>query len=195
MKLCICIPTVVGREKQFEYIFNKIGNQVRDLNLVDEIDAVVSKDNKEKSIGAKRDQMYKISKALFTVQIDDDDDVPDDYVKTLYDTIVANPDVDCIGYAERCIMDGVTKYSKISNQFTEWATRSDGYERTPFFKIPIRTTLCQQVGVSDMRFGEDHDFANRIKPLIKSEVYLDKVMYHYTGNSLTAEQHKERYGL
>lgn len=194
-KLCICFPTIVGREKQFEYIFNKIGNQVRDLNLTDEIDAVVSMDNKEKSIGAKRDQMYKISKALFTVQIDDDDDVPDDYVKTLYDTIVASPDVDCIGYVERCIMDGVTKYSKISNQFTEWATRSDGYERTPFFKIPIKTTLCQQVGVADMRFGEDHDFAIRIKPLIKSEVYLDKVMYHYTGNSLTADEHKLRYGL
>ena len=194
-KLCICIPTVVGREPQFEYLFNKIGNQVRDLNLTDEIDCVVFKDNKEISIGMKRDRMYKMSKAYFTVQIDDDDDVADDYIKTVYDTIVANPDVDCIGYMERCVMDGVTKYSKISLECNEWRTLPDGYERTPFFKVPIRTAVCQRVGVADMRFGEDHDFANRIKEHLKSEVFIDKALYYYTGNSLTAEQHKERYGL
>lgn len=193
--LCICIPTVVGREQQFETLFNKIGNQVRDLNLTDQIDCVVFKDNKEISIGAKRDKMYRLSKATFTVQIDDDDDVPDDYISTIYNAILANPDVDCIGYLERVVMDGVTKYSKISNEFTDWATTATGYERTPFFKVPIRTSLCQEVGVSDIRFGEDHDFARRIKPLIKSEVFIDKAMYYYTGTSLTPDQHKERYGL
>lgn len=193
--LCVCIPTVVGREQQFETLFNKIGNQVRDLNLTKEIDCVVFKDNKEISIGLKRDKMYKLSKAYYTVQIDDDDDVPDDYIKTVYDTLIANPDVDCIGYIERVVMDGVTKYSKISNQFNEWATKGDHYERTPFFKVPIKTAICQQVGVSDLRFGEDHDFARRIKPHLKTEVFIDKAMYYYTGHSLTAEQHKERYGL
>jgi hypothetical protein len=194
-KLCICFPTIVGREKQFEYIFNKIGNQVRDLYLVDEIDAIVHKDNKEISIGLKRDKMYKLSKALFTVMVDDDDDVADDYIQTVYNAICENPDVDCIGYMERCIMDGKTKYSKISNECTEWKTLPDGYERTPFFKVPIKTTLCQQVGVVDLRFGEDHDFANRLKPLLTKEYFIDKALYYYTGNSLTPEQHKERYGL
>lgn len=193
--LTICFPTVVGREKQFEYIFNKIGNQVRDLGLIEEINAVHFKDNKEISIGAKRDSLYKNCTGLFAVQIDDDDDVADDYVATVYNAIKANPDVDCIGYMERCIMDGVTKYSKISHRFEDWATKPDGFERTPFFKVPIRTALCQQVGVADLRFGEDHDFARRIKPLIKTEFFIDRAMYYYTGNSLTAEQHKERYGL
>lgn len=197
--LCVCIPTVVGREAQFEALFNKIGNQVRDLGLTKEIDCIVFKDNKEISIGLKRDKMYKLSKAYFTVQIDDDDDVPDDYIKTVYDTLIANPDVDCLGYIERVVMDGVTKYSKISKEFADWADPSNdarfNYYRTPFFKVPIKTSICQQVGVSDMRFGEDHDFARRIKPHLKTEVFIDKAMYYYTGTSLTAEQHKERYGI
>lgn len=194
-KLAICFPTVTGREKQFEYIFNKIGNQVRDLNLTTEIDAIVSKDNKEKSIGLKRDQMYKISKAVFTVQIDDDDDVPDDYIAMVYNAICENPDVDCIGYMERCVIDGQVKYSRISNDCREWATLPDGYERTPFFKVPIKTALCVQSGVADMRFGEDHDFAIRIKPLLKSEHFIDKVLYLYTADSLTPEEHNRRYGI
>jgi hypothetical protein len=195
MLLTICFPTIVGREKQFEYIFNKIGNQVRDLGLIEEVNAVHFKDNKEISIGMKRDSMYKQATGLFSVQIDDDDDVADDFVKSIYDAIKENPDVDCIGYMERCIMDGVTKYSKISNEFNDWATTSTGYERTPFFKVPIKTSICQQVGVSDIRFGEDHDFAQRAKPFIKTQTFIDKALYYYTGNSLTAEQHKERYGL
>lgn len=193
--LTICFPTVVGREPQFEYIFNKIGNQVRDLNLVEEISSVLFKDNKEISIGKKRDAMYKQSTGLFTVQIDDDDDVPDDYIEAIYKAIKDNYYVDCIGYVERCIMDGVTRYSKISNEFKEWATRGEGYERTPFFKVPIKTAICQQVGVSDLRFGEDHDFAMRIKPHLTTEAYIDKVMYHYTGHSMTAEEHNKRYGI
>lgn len=195
IKLTVCFPTIVGREKEFEYIFNKIGNQVRDLNLTEEIDSVLFKDNKEISIGAKRDSIYKNCKGLFSVQIDDDDDVSDDFIESIYKAITQNPDADCIGYLERVIMDGVTKYSKISNQFNDWATTPSGYERTPFFKVPIKTKLCQQIGVADMRFGEDHDFAKRIKPLLHNEVFIDKALYYYTGNSLTAEQHRERYGI
>ena len=152
MKLAIAIPTVAGREKEFEYLFNKIGNQVRDLGLTEDIDCIVYKDSKEISIGKKRNEMYKVAHAkghLFTVMIDDDDDVPDDYIATVYNAICENPDVDCIGYMERCVMDGRTKYSKISNECTEWRTLADSYERTPFFKVPIKTALCQKVGVAD----------------------------------------------
>ena len=192
-KLCIVITTIVGREKQFEYIFNKLGNQVRDLNLTEDIDCVVIKDNKELSIGTKRDKAYKMSRALFTVMIDDD--VPDDYIATVYNAICENPDVDCIGYMERCVINGQVKYSKISNECTEWKALPDRYERTPFFKVPIKTALCQQTGVADMRFGEDHDFAIRIKPLLKTEFFIDKAMYYYTADALTPEEHNKRYGI
>lgn len=200
MKLTICIPTVVGREAQFEKLYSKLQKQVLDNKLENEVGCVFYKDDKEISIGEKRKRMYQAATGLFSAQIDDDDDVADDYVETLYNVITNNPNVHCIGYVERCIIDGIVKYSKISREFTDWETCNpnvDGfhYHRTPFFKVPIKTEICKSVGVSDMRFGEDHDFARRIRPHLESDVFIDKVMYYYEANSLTPEQHKERYGL
>lgn len=201
MKLTICIPTVVGREAQFEKLYSKLQKQVLDNKLEHEVDCVAYRDNKEISIGEKRKRMYQSATGLFSVQIDDDDDVADDYVETLHKVITDNPDVDCIGYVERCIINGKTQYSKISKEYADWATVSPNefegfdYLRTPFFKVPIKTALCQEVGVADMRFGEDHDFARRLRPHLKSEVFLEKVMYYYEANSMTPEEHKERYGL
>ena len=199
--LSILIPTIPEREKQFKAITAKLINQAFLCGSKDEVEFVFnSKPKGTISIGLKRDEMYKKAKGLFAVQIDDDDDVPDYFVETILRTIKNNSSVDCIGYYERCLINGVKKRSKISVLSKEWRENKipiNGvdYLRTPFFKTPIKTELCQKTGVLDMRFGEDHDFAKRIFPLLKSESFINKVMYFYTANSLTQQQHKERYGI
>lgn len=199
MLLTIAIPTIPERSEQFNALWHKIFKQISHTPL-GAIDLIYSdKPKGDQSIGKKRDELYKASNGLYTVMIDDDDDVPEDYIETIFNTINHSNDTpDCIGYIERCIIDGVTRYSKISNEFQDWSNIQQGifsYARTPFFKVPILTELCKKVGVSDMRFGEDHDFARRLKPHIKTHIFIDKVMYYYTANSLTPEQHKLRYGL
>lgn len=195
MRLSICIPTIVGREEQFTRLYTELDNQIKLARLEHDIEIISEKDNKEISIGAKRDILYKRAKGKYCVHIDDDDLIVDDYIQTVYEHLNG---VDCIGYVERCIINGQVQYSKISNEFLEWETKEENgfhYKRTPFFKTPILTEICQRVGVEDMRFGEDHDFARRVKPHLKIEIFINKVMYLYSANSLTAEQHKERYGL
>ncbi len=192
MKLTIAIPTVIGREDKFEALRDELLLQAKGYD----VEIISLCDNKEISIGAKRQKLYEMAKGEYTVQIDDDDWIAPTYIEDVINSLQGN---DCIGYVERCIINGVTKYSKISMAFEDWADVSQPnefqYYRTPFFKVPIKTSLCLQVGVSDMRFGEDHDFARRLKPLLKSEVFIHKAMYYYTADSLTPEQHKERYGL
>ena len=195
IKLTICIPTVVGREEYFTNLYAKLDLQRKLSGHEHEIEIIYEKDNKEISIGAKRNILYNRAKGLYSVQIDDDDDVVDDYIETLYHELTGE---DTIGYVERCVINGSVQYSKISGEFHDWESKYEAgyhYRRTPFFKVPILTELCQKVGVEDIRFGEDHDFARRLKPHIKTWKFIDKVMYLYSANSLTAEQHKERYGL
>lgn len=195
MKLTICIPTVVGREEQFTALYAKLDLQRKLANLSGDVDIIYEKDNKEISIGKKRDMLYNRAKGLYSVQIDDDDDVVDDYIETIYHELTGE---DTIGYVERCIINGSVQYSKISGEFNDWESKYEEgyhYRRTPFFKVPILTELCKKVGVDDLRFGEDHDFARRLKPHIKTHKFINKVMYLYSANTLTAEQHKNRYGL
>lgn len=199
MKLTIAIPTVIGREAQFEALQAELFIQRKVYGFVNSVEIISLCDNKEISIGAKRQKLYEMAKGEYTVQIDDDDWIAPTYIEDVMKALLYN--LDCIGYVERCIINGKTMYSKISNEFADWATVSpneiDGfhYQRTPFFKVPIKTSICLQVGVNDLRFGEDHDFARRIKPKLITEVFIPKALYYYTADSLTPEQHNERYGI
>lgn len=155
-------------------------------------------DNKEVSIGEKRDRMYGRAKGLFTVMIDDDDRVADNYVESVYAATLGN--VDCIGYQEECRINGRLQFSDFSLRYAKWESlrKPDGkfsYRRTPFFKTPIRTEICRSVGVKDMRFGEDEDFANRIRPHLQTQAYINQVMYYYSWRNLSEKEHNQRYGI
>lgn len=193
-KLSILIPTLPEREAKLKTLLAFLKPQLNHF-----VEIIIDDTAKEAmSIGNKRNELYKKAIGTYSVQIDDDDLVPDNYIHEVLKALDNKPD--CVGYLEDCMMDGIKKLSIISIACQEWSNgnrQTDGFDylRTPFFKTPIKTELCEQVGVADMRFGEDHDFAKRIYPLLKKEEFINKIMYYYSANSLTPEQHQERYGI
>ena len=193
MKLSILIPTIVGRENQFNSLYESIDSQI-----TDEVEIITLCDNKELSIGSKRDILYNKAKGLYSVQIDDNDSISLDYVKIILEAIKSG--ADCVGYYERCTIEGKIKRSKISLYNECWVSLKEpikgiDYLRTPFFKVPIKTRICQAVGVSDMRYNEDEDFSIRIKKHLRTEIFVPFDMYYYTGFGLTKEQINTRYGV
>jgi glycosyltransferase involved in cell wall biosynthesis len=195
-RLTICVPTVIGREEVCNKLLDEINKQIAENKLEKEIEVILDKDNKEVSIGAKRQRMYSAAKGIFAVQLDDDDWIAPDYIKLCYEGTLK--DVDCIGYHEFCTFDGIKpKLSDFSIKYPAWKEYNyplNGFShvRTPFCKSPIKTDICKKVGVKDMRFGEDHDFAIRVYPLLKKEHYINKAMYFYRYKT---EEHKKKYGI
>jgi glycosyltransferase involved in cell wall biosynthesis len=195
-RLTIGIPTVKGREDVFSKLEAEVKRQISENKLEKEVQLLVDKDNKEVSIGAKRNRMYNNSQGLFSVQIDDDDWIAEDFVKLCYEGTLK--DVDCIGYHEHCLFNGGNaRKSDFSIKHPAWKefkfpVNGFNHVRTPFCKSPIKTSLCKKVGVKDMRFGEDHDFAVRIYPHLKREHYINKIMYFYR---YVSQDHKTKYGI
>lgn len=194
--LSILIPTVVGREQELQRLLDCISEQLTD-EYRPYVSVEVCKDNKEKSIGAKRDFMYNDTKGIYSVMIDDDDLIAPDFIPLVLEAAFTNPD--CITYEERVDIDEKLYYSNFRADYSDWdgdgsVLLSDGFHfhRTPFFKCPIKTELCRQVGVADMRYAEDIDFARRIKPLLKSEYHIAKQLYYYIHRS---SDFNERYGF
>jgi len=192
--LSIQIPTILGREVQYEKLFTHLSKQVE---LHPEVEIISLKDNKELTIGKKRQQLLESTEAEYFVQIDDDDSVPEYYIHEVLKALEARPD--CVGYLESVIMNGQQKIACHSNIFNDWNQNEKGYDyvRTIFCKDIIKTDIAKKIGFSDIRFGEDHDFAKRLKnsKLLIDEYFINKIMYYYSHNSLTTEQHKQRYGL
>ena len=190
--LSVCIPTVVGREKDFEALHTWVQSKKQPW-----FEVIVDKDNKEVSIGAKRQRMLDAVKGKYFVMLDDDDAQPDDYFDLLYPALLS--DVDCIGYKEHCHINGKDQTSIFSIAFPRWASKDSephltaGYDhvRTPFYKSPIKTEIARQVGFADMRESEDHEFAKAIYPLLDSEYFIKKVMYYYQP---VVKMGENRYG-
>jgi len=147
--LTILIPTTVGREKQYKHLLNRImkaengfavlSGRVEDISLCD---------NKEMTIGEKREKLYQTANGIYSWQIDDDDDIAPNAIQLILEAIKSNPEVDCITFEENCMMYGKYYKSNHSLQYSGWYGDGshplhDGfhYHRTPFYKDVIKTEI------------------------------------------------------
>lgn len=188
IKLSILIPTVVGREVLFEKLHNELLAQTLGHP---EVEIVIAKDNKEISIGSKRQKLIELAKGEYIVFIDDDDWIAKYYVEE----ILNNTGSDAIGFMIEC--SGITPQKQMasaSHKYKDWGDNRDGfrYVRSIYHKTPVRRELALKAGFKDMRFGEDYDYSMRVNKLVKSEAYINRVMYYYRYKE---ENFNQKYGI
>ncbi len=195
MLLSILIPTINGREHLLNDLLDFIESQRKPY--VDITEIVVCKDNKEISIGQKRQWLLDNCKGEYFVMIDDDDMIHPSYLDKVIAALESKPD--CIGYLESVVINGYQLVACHSDRWDGWANNAGGfnYVRTIFYKDVIKTSIAREIGFKDLRYGEDHDFSIRLKRsgLLKKEVFINEMMYYYTSHTISEEQRKERYGI
>lgn len=179
-KLSILIPSTIDRKRMTQLLVENVQNQIDDLGVANQVEIITDIDNKEVSIGFKRQRMHVKAKGEYVVSIDSDDAVMTDYLTEIWRGIKEQPD--CITFEISC--SGTKgKRANVSNNYPDWMDGIDGYDyvRTPYHKVPIRREIALQIGFIDLRYGEDYDFSNRLKKsgLIKTEYHIAKPLYHY----------------
>ncbi len=193
MILSILIPSTFDRQEMTAVLVEHLEFQIyRSLAQLD-VEIIVDFDNREVSIGAKRQRMLETANGEYVVMIDSDDLVPDNYIQEVLKALRSKPD--CIGHKIEC--SGTSgKTESVSIRYQQWCEKRYGFDyiRTPYPKVPIRKDICLKIGYKDMRYGEDHDFSKRLKfsKLIKKEAYIDQVLYFYRYKEAN---HKEKYGI
>jgi hypothetical protein len=193
MILTIAIPTIVTRKDKFNLLYEHINNQIKEYGFRKEVEIIYECDNKEMSIGAKRNKLYGRAKGDYCVQIDDDDWVPYYYVQKVMLALDSKPD--CVGYMEHCTWEGKNDtLVDHSMKYEDWGENKNGFRfvRTSGLKTPVKTSLCLQAQVPELRFAEDHLFSRKIKLLTKTESYIPEVMYQY--KYVTENTVGDRYG-
>lgn len=193
--LSILIPTVVGREDQLEVFLKELNRQIGELELPGSVKIQIKKDNKEMTVGEKRNILYQESVGLYSFMPDDDDAVAPDFIKKVVEAIKSSPD--CITYYEHVDIDGEVSKSNHSIKYSGWhdnPTWPEGfkYARTPYFKDVIKTEIARSVQVPAIRYNEDEQWSNALLPHLKNEIHIDEFMYFYKHISSNPT---ERYGL
>ena len=180
--LSILIPTLTARSELLSKLLNKLAVQIEAASPSDkpDVEVVISEDNGEQSVGAKRNYLLNEAKGLFVVFVDDDDEISDDYVFQIRNAILERPDVDCVGM--RAIMTTGGKHPTpvvYSKRYERPETRDGMYLRPPQHLTPIRRSIAVRHQFPDINFGEDATWAKALYNDIQSEYFVDKVLYHY----------------
>lgn len=213
-KLSVLIASTWDREEMTERLFEKICGMKKDTSWISfhgdievgvefdsEVEVIVCYDNKEMSIGAKRQKMIEEARGEYIVYIDSDDDVPYYYIDELLKAIEKKPD--CIGFEIECTgMKEGTMLASASKKHGEWRTikrkkndkRKYDFLRTIYHKTPVKREIALKAGFPDKRYGEDAEYAKRLKEtgLLKNEVFIPKVMYYYQYHE---EPFETKYGF
>jgi len=194
--LSILIPTVVGRELNLCRLMEEIWLQQKSMyNGSDLVEVEFIKDNKEMTIGEKREKLYQMANGLYSWQIDDDDDIAPNAIQLILEPIKSNPEIPVITFKERCMMNGEYKSSNHSIRYEKWQDNFDGYDyvRCPFYKDVIRTDIAKSVPFERIRYNEDERWSMAIKSLLTDEIHIEEELYYY--NYEPKDSHSERYGI
>lgn len=176
----ILIATIARRKEQFEYLKTKLENQIFNLNLQNEIEIVSICDNCEMIIGKKRNELINKSNGKYICFIDDDDDISDDYIRLIYNSLLQNPD--CISLKGIITTNGLNaKYFIHSVKYNRYFEENRIYFRPPNHLNVIKRNIAIKYPFKEIKCGEDTDYAMRMANdnVLKKEIEINNVLYFY----------------
>lgn len=185
-RLSILIPTLGWRRAQFHRLMDVLLPQVERNN----IEVVAYWNNGEKSIGELRQALLEDARGEYVCFIDDDDMVPDWYC----DEIFWNLGKDYVGFEVELFNEG-KKMPRVfhSIRYGVWHEDETGYYRGVTHLNPIKRELALKGDFGKHGIGEDENWSRTVTPFVRTENYIDKIMYYYYhSNAHTAFGGRER---
>lgn len=179
MRLSILVCTLVSRKQLLEELLIRLSSQ---LEARDNVEIVIKEDNGEMTIGDKRNLLLDEARGKYVAFVDDDDLVAPDYVDKVIKATLNEPD--CCGIEGMVTFDGgVSKKFVHSIQYKNWYEHGGVYYRCPNHLSPVKTELARQVRFPGRSMGEDQDYSMRLLPLLKTEEYIEGILYYYRYRS------------
>lgn len=177
----IAILTVPGREHFLERLRGILDPQVESKP----VEIMIVKDNRERTIGEKRQLALENCKTMYISFIDDDDIVSAKYVQLIMDELKHTP----TGVGFRGIITTKTntaiefvhkaglRYSEKPEQYM----RSFVYTRPLNHLNPVLTDIAREIGFKPISEGEDWDYSLRLAEsgLITDKTFIDEFLYFY----------------
>ncbi len=181
----ILICTLEARKDQFNQLFTKLENQIKQAGLQGEIEIMYFKDNRENSIGYKRNKLIDEAQGKYVCFIDDDDNVHEHYIEMIYKKLLQEPD--CVSLHGIITFDGKSPRHFIHSIKYDHYFEKDGiYYRPPNHLNPIKKEIAKQFLFPETNWQEDTNWAMQIAQsgLLQKEAKTEipYYFYHYTDH-------------
>lgn len=176
MKWSILILTQPSRTEFLKRLLAMLEPQT--APFPDQIGIAIRVCDRELSLGENRQKMLEGAAGEYVCFVDDDDLVAPDYVAKILPLLDG---VDYIGFRLSLYNDGRPQSPTFhSLKYPNWFADAKGLYRDISHVNPIRRQLAIMCPMSGAR-GEDCRWSDamRAKNVVKTEHFIDEVMYHY----------------
>lgn len=185
--LTIAIPTIETRKFVFNELFEELTKQATPYGQ--QIEIISLCDNKEMSIGKKRQLLNNRANGKYVIQWDDDDwiceggiDMIMKGIETGCDVITYDSfcDVPEFGYWRHCHQLVSLSHSNRKEAYDE---TNNVFYVTPNQKNAIKREILNEIKFMDIRYKEDLLFTNNLLKFIKTEHHIDHFIYLYLNRT------------
>lgn len=176
----ILICTLEKRKQSFEFIYNKLQQQIHQNGLDDKVELLYFSDMGENTVGFKRNALLQQSKGCYVNFMDDDDDVADNYISMIHEKLKLNPD--CVNLIGIITTNGKNPKKFIhSINYHSWFEKDGIYYRPPNHLNPIKRSIAIQFLFPEKNYGEDAVWSMAIAKsgLLQKEEWIDTPYYFY----------------
>lgn len=199
IRFSILSLTIPSRIEPFRVQSQKI---LKQIGAREDVELISLMDNKSMHIYEKRNHLIDIARGDFIAFLDDDDDVSDDYVYVILDTINKNPDTDVICFNQKCNIAGrhcnvITDVNNPQEDLEAHPTDPSRYKdmlRKPWHWCAWNKKLASSERfIASYQYGdsgqstEDIHWLNRLYPKVKNQVSIDNFLHVYQWNPSTTE--------
>jgi hypothetical protein len=176
----VLIPTIPGREESFRSLVNGIREKLQRIAPHLRVEFCVRFDNREMSVGKKRQELLQAAKGKYMAFVDDDDDITDAYIEDLAETIRGN-------YHVMRLRGQIAQFTfthSLENKLTGPMARGEVFLRPPNHLNPMLTDVAKLVSFKDAVRGEDLDWTIRLARanFLILEYRSDPNRIHYSYN-------------
>ncbi len=187
MRLSILIPSIPSRFDRAIKLYNEIVSMCEDLD----IEVLMLTDNKQRTIGEKREALKNISQGKYFMFVDDDDSLLS--VKEIYEA--TELDVDVITFKQRCFnADGSEFIITFGlNNETEHNTENGNYLdcNRPPFHVCAWSESFKKIKFPGINYSEDYVWSIAANKIANFEHHIDDVLHVYNFHDQATEASTE----
>lgn len=193
--LSLLVCSVHTRRHSFaREIQDQLFGQWEALGEVDRerVEVIVLTDNKSMMLGEKRNVMVDAARGEYVQFVDDDDRVEPDMISTMLAAIDQHhPDV--VTFRASVTIDGgEPKPCVYSLRWSRDMNAVGEYRRLPNHLAAVRRELALKAPFPALPYREDSEYSKLLRPLLRTEHHVDRVLYHYDYSSETTEAQANR---
>jgi Glycosyl transferase family 2 len=185
----ILIPTLASRRQKLRLLLDVLLPQVEGQAGCVEI--VALHNNGEKSLAEYRQALLEDARGAWLSFVDDDDMVADDFVPSITEALVSQ-DPDFVAFRALLYSDGARRGPECRTgiQYGSWHDTAEAYIRDVTHLNPVRATIAKQADFRTESAGaEDWSYVSQVRPLLRTQAVVNKILYHYYHSSGDSAQH------